>query len=104
MNRAEAGQAAARGPAPALTSSRRFCQRPHGDSSRISDSSSLSSSSSSGGAAEVTGADTEVIPGPDEAGSGLGSEPLLGTCLDSPSDMLRSHTLRGEARAVRRGP
>lgn len=84
---------------PALTSSRRFCQRPHGDSSRISDSSSLSSSSSSGGAAEATGADTEVIPGPDEAGSGLGSEPLLGTCLDSPSDMLRSHTLR-----ERRGP
>lgn len=92
---------------PALTSSRRFCQRPHGDSSRISDSSSLSSSSSSssGGAAEVTGADTEVIPGPDEADSGFESEPPLGTCLDSPSDMLRSQNLRagGADREARGG-
>lgn len=87
---------------PALTSSRRFCQRPHGDSSRISDSSSLSSSSSSsGGAAEATGADTEVIPGPDDAGSGFESEPPLGTCLDSPSDMPQPHTLRA-GRAVSR--
>lgn len=91
---------------PVLTSSRLFCQRPQGDSSRISDSSSLSSSSSSsGGAAEVTGADTEVIPGPDDADSGFESEPPLGTCLDSPSDMLRSHNLRarGVGHEARRG-
>lgn len=73
-----------------LTSSLLFCQRPQGDSSKISDSSSLSSSSSGEAAevVEVTGGDTEVRPGAEEEDSTFGSEPLLTTVWDSPSDML----------------
>lgn len=37
---------------------------------------------------EVTGGDTEVRPGAEEEDSTLGSEPLLSTVWDSPSDML----------------
>lgn len=37
---------------------------------------------------EVTGGDTEVRPGAEEEDSTFGSEPLLTTVWDSPSDML----------------
>lgn len=42
---------------------------------------------------EVTGGDTDVRPGADDEDSTLGSEPLLTTVWDSPSDMLE-RTLR----------
>ena len=78
-----------------FTSSRLFCQRPQGDSSKISDSSSLSSSSSGEAAevVEVTGGDTDVKPGVEDEDSTFGSEPLLSTVWGSPSDMLEQ-TLR----------
>lgn len=73
-----------------FTSSRLFCQRPQGDSSKISDSSSLSSSSSGEAAevVEVTGGDTDVRPGAEDKDSTFESEPLLSTVWASRFDML----------------
>lgn len=82
------------------TSSLRFCQRPHGLSSKISDSSSLSSSSSSV-AAVAGGCDTMDTGGDTEDGapwaagaaatdSGFASWADSGACLLSPSDILFS--------------
>lgn len=42
---------------------------------------------------EVTGGDTDVRPGAEDEDSTFGSEPLLSTVWDSPSDMLEG-TLR----------
>ena len=42
---------------------------------------------------EVTGGDTDVRPGAEDEDSTFGSEPLLSTVWDSPSDMLEQ-TLR----------
>lgn len=42
---------------------------------------------------EVTGGDTDVRPGAEDEDSTFGSEPLLTTVWDSPSDMLE-RTLR----------
>lgn len=42
---------------------------------------------------EVTGGDTDVRPGAEDEDSTFGSEPLLTTVWDSPSDMLEQ-TLR----------
>ena len=72
-----------------LTSSLRFCQRPQGLSSRISDSSSLSSSSSSVGVVAggpVTGGHTDAGPWPlGVTVSALASGTWRG--LPSPSDI-----------------
>lgn len=78
------------------TSSLRFCQRPHGLSSSISDSSSLSSSSSSvaavagGWVTMDTGGDTDDTPWPVDAAamdSDFPSWTVSGACLLSPSDI-----------------
>lgn len=69
-----------------LTSSLRFCQRPQGLSSRISDSSSLSSSSSVGVGGPDTVVDTDAGPWPLGAtGSALASRAWPG--LPSSSDI-----------------
>lgn len=81
---------------PLPTSSLRFCQRPQGLSSKISDSSSLSSSSSSvaavagGWVTMDTGGDTDDTPWPvgaAAADSGFTSWTVSGACLLSPSDI-----------------
>lgn len=48
----------------------------------------------------MTGGDTDVRPGAEDEDSTFGSEPLLSTVWDSPSDMLE-HTLRPALDGVR---